>query len=75
MYKLYIDYSCQTNKQTKMGWIYVITCDMYDKDNLKKIGFTEKIGLLEEEVRTSLIQRYGTTLMSPKILYLIKEEW
>ena len=45
---------------------------MYDKDNLKKIGFTEKIGLLEEEVRTSLIQRYGTTLMSPKILYLIK---
>ena len=55
-----------------MGWIYVITCDMYDKDNLKKIGFTEKIGLLEEEVRTSLIQRYGTTLMSPKILYLIK---
>jgi len=45
---------------------------MYDKDNLKKIGFTEKIGILEEDVRTSLLQRYGTTLMSPKILYLLK---
>ena len=55
-----------------MGWIYVITCDMYDNDNFKKIGFTEKIGILEEDVRTSLLQRYGTTLISPKILYLVK---
>ena len=55
-----------------MGWIYVITCDMYDKDNLKKIGFTEKVGLLEEEVQTSLLQRYATTLLCPKIVQLIK---
>ncbi len=55
-----------------MGWIYVITCDMYDKENLKKIGFTEKNGIPEEDVRTSLLQRYGTTLIHPKILYLLK---
>ena len=54
------------------GWIYVITCEMYDRDNIKKIGFTEKIGILEEEVRTSLIQRYATTLMSPRLLQLVK---
>ena len=55
-----------------MGWIYVITCDMYDNTNFKKIGFTEKIGLLEEEVRTSLLQRYATTLICPRILQLVK---
>ena len=55
-----------------MGWIYVISCDMYDKDNFKKIGFTDKVGLLEEEVRTSLLQRYATTLICPRILQLIK---
>lgn len=55
-----------------MGWIYVITCDMYDSSNFKKIGFTEKVGLLEEEVRTSLLQRYATTLMCPRILQLVK---
>ena len=55
-----------------MGWIYVITCDMYDNSNFKKIGFTEKVGLLEEEVRTSLLQRYATTLICPRILQLVK---
>lgn len=55
-----------------MGWIYVITCDMYDNANFKKIGFTEKVGLLEEEVRTSLLQRYATTLICPRIVQLVK---
>ena len=45
---------------------------MYERDNLKKIGFTEKNGSLEEEVRTSLLQRYATTLMCPRILHLLK---
>jgi len=45
---------------------------MYDNTNFKKIGFTEKIGLLEEEVRTSLLQRYATTLICPRILQLVK---
>lgn len=45
---------------------------MYDSSNFKKIGFTEKVGLLEEEVRTSLLQRYATTLMCPRILQLVK---
>ena len=55
-----------------MGWIYVITCDMYDNENIKKIGYTDKIGILEEDVRTSLLQRYATTLICPRILQLIK---
>ena len=55
-----------------MGWIYVITCGMYDKENLKKIGFTDKVGFLEDEVRSSLLQRYATTLISPVILNLVK---
>ncbi len=45
---------------------------MYDNDNFKKIGFTDKAGLLEEEVRTSLLQRYATTLIYPRILQLVK---
>ena len=57
---------------SNMGWIYVITCDLYDKENLKKIGFTDKAGCLEEEVRSSLLQRYATTLISPVILHLVK---
>ena len=53
------------------GWIYVISCDLYDTQNIKKIDFTEKIGLLEDEVRTSLLQRYSTTLLSLRILHLV----
>ena len=45
---------------------------MYDNANFKKIGFTEKVGLLEEEVRTSLLQRYATTLICPRIVQLVK---
>jgi len=45
---------------------------MYDNNNFKKIGFTEKVGLLEEEVRISLLQRYATTLIFPRILQLVK---
>ena len=45
---------------------------MYDKENIKKIGFTDKAGFLEEEVRNSLLQRYATTLISPVILQLVK---
>lgn len=55
-----------------LGWIYVITCSMYDEKNYKKIGFTEKNGMLEEDVRTSLLQRYSTTLLNPVILSLVR---
>ena len=41
----------------KIGWIYVISCDMYKKENIVKIGYTEKPDLIEEEVKISLLQR------------------
>jgi hypothetical protein len=56
----------------KIGWIYVITCDLYDKEGIMKMGYTEKPDMLEEQVRSSLIQRYATTLISPRILALVK---
>uniref|UniRef100_A0A6C0AYC9 Bacteriophage T5 Orf172 DNA-binding domain-containing protein n=1 Tax=viral metagenome TaxID=1070528 RepID=A0A6C0AYC9_9ZZZZ len=56
----------------KLGWIYVITCDMYAKDGIVKIGYTEKPDLIEEEVRNALVQRYGTTLINPIIHSLTK---
>jgi hypothetical protein len=57
---------------TNLGWIYVISCKMYEEKNYKKIGFTEKNGLLEEEVKSSLLQRYSTTLLDPSILSLVR---
>lgn len=56
----------------KQGWIYAITCDMYERDGIIKLGYTEKPDFIEEEVRTSLMSRYATTLIQPKILALIK---
>jgi hypothetical protein len=56
----------------KIGWIYVITCEMYEKDGIVKIGYTEKPDLIEEEVKSSLIQRYGTTLLNPVVYSLTK---
>jgi hypothetical protein len=56
----------------KIGWIYVITCEMYKKDGIVKIGYTEKPDLIEEEVKTALIQRYGTTLLNPVVHSLTK---
>ena len=54
----------------KIGWIYVISCEMYKKENIVKIGYTEKPDLIEEEVKISLLQRYGTTLIDPYIISL-----
>ena len=56
----------------KIGWIYVISCEMYKKENIVKIGYTEKPDLIEEEVKISLLQRYGTTLIDPYIISLTK---
>lgn len=56
----------------KIGWIYVISCEMYKKENIVKIGYTEKPDLIEEEVKISLLQRYGTTLIDPYIVSLTK---
>ena len=56
----------------KIGWIYIITCEMYEKDGIVKIGYTEKPDLIEEEVKISLIQRYGTTLLNPQVYSLTK---
>lgn len=57
---------------TKKGWIYAITCPLYASDGLVKVGMTEKVGALEEEVRTSLLTRYRTTLPNAEILHLIQ---
>ena len=56
----------------KLGWIYAVSCDMYDKEGLIKLGYTEKPHLIEEEVRISLLSRYSTTLVKPYIKALIK---
>lgn len=56
----------------KTGWIYVVTCDMYDNEGILKMGYTEKPDMLEEQVRTALIQRYATTLINPRILALVR---
>lgn len=56
----------------KKGWLYVVTSDTYVADNIYKIGFTEKPGLLESEVRTSLIHQYGTALINPSVIMLIQ---
>ena len=53
------------------GWIYCITNSIYKNENLYKIGMTSQIAL-EEEVKTKLLQRYGTSFIDPEILFLQK---
>ncbi len=50
----------------------MITCELYIKDNLYKLGFTGQENLLEDEVKKSLIQRYSTSLYNPKLLIVVK---
>ena len=56
----------------KIGWLYAITCDMYEKEGIIKLGYTEKPHLIEEEVKSSLVQRYGTSLIEPRVKALLK---
>ena len=53
-----------------IGWIYALTCSMYDRDGIIKLGYVEKPNMIEDEVKTSLLQRYGTTLVDPRVLLL-----
>lgn len=55
----------------KKGWLYAISSDTYAPSGIYKLGYTEKPGLLEDEVNRSLIQRYGTTLVNPVVISLI----
>lgn len=53
------------------GWIYVVSCDMYDKEGLLKIGFTAIQTPLDKEVEHALKKRYATTLISPRVQKLL----
>ena len=55
----------------KKGWLYVLTCEHYKRDDLYKIGFTEKPGELEDDVKKQLLQRYGTYLINSEIIMLV----
>jgi hypothetical protein len=46
------------------GFIYCITCPIYEIDDIYKLGYTAKVATIEE-VKSSLLIRYGTTLISP----------
>ena len=52
-------------KESK-GWYYCITNTTYENDNIYKVGITLKIGL-EEEIKSHILSRYGTTFIDPKI--------
>jgi hypothetical protein len=53
------------------GWIYCITSQENKQNNIYKIGMSSKIDL-EEDIRTHLMHRYGTTYPEPDLCFLSK---
>jgi hypothetical protein len=54
----------------KKGWLYAVSSDNYAHDGFVKLGFCEKPGMTAEEVKLSLCQRYGTSLVNPRVIWL-----
>lgn len=55
------------------GWIYAVTCPMYEANGYIKLGMTR--GCADESgTRRALVSRYGTTLIDPKVIAVMRTE-